>query len=431
MNTIEGKDFEPELPPKLLQIADNIRATSGRAFLVGGWVRDAMLGRECRDFDVEVYGITQDTLLEILSHFGHPNLVGKAFGVIHLTMRGLDLDFSFPRTENKVGEGHRGFLVETHLDLSFAEAALRRDFTINAMGVELPQLELCDPYHGREDLEKGILRHVSPAFAEDSLRVLRGVQFASRFKLRMAPETIELCRTLPLDDLSSERIFEEFKKWLLKPGTPSYGLDAFVAMDLKRFFPEVRPLGGSFAKLGEFLDGVSLTLSSFDESSATVLAFATLLSGAESKEEIMNFLTRITNEIRLLRGIPALWEKAPQLLAHARAHENNFDAAFLRRQSGALSGLYLAAAFGANYPLDSIDFRKQFASNLHTESMALGVWENALEPFLTGRALLELGLQPGKQVGELIRESFELQIEGVLKNEIEAIAWAKAKLTST
>jgi tRNA nucleotidyltransferase (CCA-adding enzyme) len=173
--------------------------------------------------------------------------------------------------------------VETHLDLSSFRGRVSPDFTINAMGVELPDLELCDPYHGKDDLQKGILRHVSPAFAEDSLRVLRGVQFASRFRLRLAEETLEFCRSLSLNDLSSERIFEEFKKWLLKPGTPSFGLDAFVAMDLMRFFPEIRPLQGRYETLGLFLDNISTRIPTLENDAATILTFAALLSGGRKQ----------------------------------------------------------------------------------------------------------------------------------------------------
>ena len=198
---MNSERIQHDIPERLMRIAERIRSAGGRCYLVGGFVRDALLGKSSRDFDVEVYDLEQQALLAILKDFGRPNLVGKAFGVIHLVSRGLDLDFSFPRTESKIGEGHRGFLVQTHLHLSFQEAARRRDFTVNAMGLSLPDLLLSDPYGGKSDLEKGILRHVSSAFAEDSLRVLRGVQFASRFSLRLVPETAELCRTVWLWDL--------------------------------------------------------------------------------------------------------------------------------------------------------------------------------------------------------------------------------------
>ena len=324
ITTLAGKPFEPDLPRRLLSIAGEIREAGGRAFLVGGWVRDALLGKDCRDYDVEVYDLTQDELVPILKKYGRTNLVGKAFGVIHLAMKGLSLDFSFPRTESKVGYGHRGFVVHTDEKLSFKEAALRRDFTINAMGMELPELTLCDPYGGIDDLKKGLLRHVGPAFVEDSLRILRGVQFASRFALRLAPETVELCRTLSLEDLSIERLFEEFKKWLLKPGKPSLGLRAFLDIRLNEFFPEVLPLRGSWEDLGEMLDNMEGLRRSFvnvsvdaageavgdakcaplSDDQVMEFAFAAFLSG--SADTSLKFLERITNESHLVKNVPLL-----------------------------------------------------------------------------------------------------------------------------
>lgn len=428
METIDGKAFSPEVPERLLRISQEIQTAGGRSYLVGGFVRDALLGRTCRDYDVEVYDITEDALLGILRRYGRPNLVGKAFGVIHLASRGLDLDFSFPRTENKIGQGHRGFLVQTHLNLSFAEAALRRDFTINAMGMELPALTLCDPYHGRDDLRSGILRHVSPAFSEDSLRILRGVQFASRFRLRLAPETVALCRSLSLEDLSCERIYEEFKKWLLKPGEPSLGLKAFCEMDLARFFPEIRGLDGDFNALGTFLDTISERLPDVPEARRPVLAFAVLLSGAESKTEVAGVLSRMTNEITLLRDVPVLWEKAPELLSHFRKNGGAFDATFLRRLSVPLKGLSLATEFCRALPGTPEKFRMEFYDALRKISEDSAIWNAAPEAYLTGKALLELGLKPGKRMGELIRMSFELQLDGKITNEKDAVTWAASQI---
>ena len=205
-------------------------------------------------------------------------------------------DFSFPRTESKVGYGHRGFVVHTDEKLSFKEAALRRDFTINAMGMELPELTLCDPYGGIDDLKTHTLRHVGPAFAEDSLRILRGVQFASRFGCTLAPSTVELCRTLSLDDLSIERLFEEFKKWLLKPGVPSLGLKAFLDIKLDEYFSEIHPFKNSWETLGTILDNMVPLRGTLSEAQAMEFAFAALLCGCA--ETSLKFLERITNETR-------------------------------------------------------------------------------------------------------------------------------------
>ena len=423
IQTLAGEWFEPDLPGRLLKIAGDIREAGGRAFLVGGWVRDALLGKSCRDYDVEVYDMAQDALVPILSKYGRTNLVGKAFGVIHLAMKGLSLDFSFPRTESKVGYGHRGFVVHTDEKLSFKEAALRRDFTINAMGMELPELTLCDPYGGIEDLKRHTLRHVGPAFAEDSLRILRGVQFASRFGCTLAPETVELCRTLSLDDLSVERLFEEFKKWLLKPGKPSLGLRAFLDIKLDEYFPEINPFKGSWETLGAILDNMAVLRSSNDkedflsEAQTMEFAFAALLCG--NADSSLKFLERITNETHLLKVVP-------QLLSAYSNLETSIveDIPSLRRLAVKLGGLKLLCLLVKITPqefFDDIDFGEK----LWNAASANGLIEAAPQPYLTGKMLMDLGVKPGKQMGEIIKKSFELQLDGKITNAEEALKWAK------
>ena len=425
LQTLAGEWFEPDLPGRLLKIAGDIREAGGRAFLVGGWVRDALLGKSCRDYDVEVYDMAQDALVPILSKYGRTNLVGKAFGVIHLAMKGLSLDFSFPRTESKVGYGHRGFVVHTDEKLSFKEAALRRDFTINAMGMELPELTLCDPYGGIDDLKSHTLRHVGPAFAEDSLRILRGVQFASRFGCTLAPSTVELCRTLSLDDLSVERLFEEFKKWLLKPGKPSLGLKAFLDIKLDEYFPEIRPYKDSWETLGIILDNMVPLRDTLSEAQAMEFAFAALLCA--SQETSLKFLERITNETHLLKIVPPLL-KAYQELDTAIVN----DAPALRRLAVKLGGLKLLGMLVRCTPREfyagSTADGECFADKLWKAASELDLIEEAPQPYLTGKMLMDLGVKPGKQMGEVIKASFELQLDGEIKNAEEAIAWAKTRL---
>ena len=427
LQTLAGEWFEPDLPGRLLKIAGDIREAGGRAFLVGGWVRDALLGKSCRDYDVEVYDMAQDALVPILSKYGRTNLVGKAFGVIHLAMKGLSLDFSFPRTESKVGYGHRGFVVHTDEKLSFKEAALRRDFTINAMGMELPELTLCDPYGGIDDLKSHTLRHVGPAFAEDSLRILRGVQFASRFGCTLAPSTVELCRTLSLDDLSVERLFEEFKKWLLKPGKPSLGLRAFLDIKLDEYFPEIRPYKNSWETLGIILDNMVPWRDTLPEAQAMEFAFAALLCA--SQETSLKFLERITNETHLLKVVPPLL-KAYQELDTAIVN----DAPSLRRLAVKLGGLKLLALLVKCTPREfyagSTADGECFADKLWNAASELDLIEEAPQPYLTGKMLMDLGVKPGKQMGEVIKASFELQLDGKITNADEAIAWAKSAIST-
>jgi tRNA nucleotidyltransferase (CCA-adding enzyme) len=192
-----------------------IRTAGGRPMLVGGWVRDAILGAPGKDVDVEVYGITDpDALGAALAAAGRVTEAGKSFGVFKVRAGDSEIDVALPRREQKTGAGHRGFAVIPAGQLGFAEASARRDFTINALMADPAAGEIIDSHGGVEDLQAGVLRHTSGAFAEDPLRVLRGVQFAARFGFTMAPETARECRRLlpSYDELSVERVWGEWEK---------------------------------------------------------------------------------------------------------------------------------------------------------------------------------------------------------------------------
>jgi len=212
------------LPPELLGL---LRNTPGleRSYLVGGCVRDWLLGVPVADFDIEVYGIAYGDLAAVLSRHGRADSVGKSFGVVKLSHpSGQVWDFSVPRRDSKRGPGHKGFDIEFDPDLNPTEASARRDFTINSMLWDPRNGEVIDPHGGRADLRARILRHTSAAFPEDPLRVLRGMQFAGRFRLRAAPETLDLCRSIrsSFAELAVERVREEWLKWATR-SMPSRG----------------------------------------------------------------------------------------------------------------------------------------------------------------------------------------------------------------
>jgi tRNA nucleotidyltransferase (CCA-adding enzyme) len=395
------------IPERLLRIAEDIRSAGGRAFLVGGFVRNFVLGikEETQDFDIEIYSINQETLLEILSKHGKPNLIGKAFGVVHLSRQGVHYDFSFPRTENKTGVGHRAFDVQTDPNLSFEEAAKRRDFTINAMGMALPYLEITDPYNGRKDLENKILRHVSDAFAEDSLRVLRAVQFAARFELKAAKETVELCKTLSLSDLSRERIEEEFRKWLLKGVKPSMGLDFFCFVGLQKMFAEIG-LANSDA-LGNILDYLAKYKSSLNSQETEVIMFSGLLSLPNAKP--INFFKKWIPVNILLKKVPALLDSLSLFNLNSKND--------LRRCALKANGLKLPAMLKS-----AIQNDVKIYNAAQTTGKEMNIWEAAPEPFITGQMLLDMGLKPGPELGKIIKQIFELQLNGQVKSKEEAIS---------
>jgi len=231
------------VPEQVVAIAQRVARIGGRALLVGGYVRDRLLGLEPKDVDVEVHGLALEELERLLAEFGEVVAVGRAFGVLRI--KGLDVDFSLPRRDSKAGQGHRGFVIQTDPDMGFEAASRRRDVRINSMGLDPLSDEILDPHDGRGDLQRGLLRATDPAyFAEDPLRGVRVAQLMARFELTPDAELVALCRQLDLSELSGERIFEELRKLLLKGRKPSLGLRALEDFGYLRFFPELAALVG-------------------------------------------------------------------------------------------------------------------------------------------------------------------------------------------
>ena len=226
------------------RLAQKVAGAGGRTFFVGGFVRDRLLGIPNKDVDVEVHGIEAGTLEEILDTLGQRTQMGLSFGVYGL--KHCSLDIAMPRKEQATGRGHRDFAVYTDPFLGPEKAARRRDFTVNALMEDVLTGEIVDPFGGRRDLEKGILRHVSDdSFPEDPLRVLRGAQFAARFGFRVAEETVRLCKTMDLSALPRERVLGELQKALEKAPRPSVFFEVLRQMEqLTVWFPELQTLIG-------------------------------------------------------------------------------------------------------------------------------------------------------------------------------------------
>ncbi|EAH5903789.1 CCA tRNA nucleotidyltransferase [Campylobacter upsaliensis] len=196
-----------DLINKLQFISDFLRPHTQRAYLVGGSVRDYFLGLELRDFDIEVYDISPEKFDLLMQKLG-ANGYGKSFFVYKFQ----NYDLALARTENKSAPGHKGFEVQICNDEALA--AKRRDFTLNALMINIFSGELLDFYGGFEDLKGGILRYIDDkSFMEDSLRVLRAVGFVSRFKFYLAPQSLNLMKTMDISDLSEDRINAELYKF--------------------------------------------------------------------------------------------------------------------------------------------------------------------------------------------------------------------------
>ena len=451
---------------QVLNLAEAIRAGGGRALLVGGCVRDELMGRQAKDWDLEVYGIKAVRLRELLDEFGSVNVVGEAFTVYKL---GQHLDVSLPRRERKSGRGHRGFVIEGDPSMSVEEATERRDFTVNAILKDPLTEAILDPFDGRVDIERGILRAVSnKTFPEDSLRVLRAAQFAARFEFRIAPETAELCRQIDLLDLPPERIWGEIEKLLLRARHPSIGLGWLHALGvLDQLFPEIKalidvpqepewhPEGDVFVhtrltvdRARESIDDlpypkqvtVMLAAVCHDFGKPATTAFIDGRTRSRDHEEAgvaptESFLDRLN--LHTLDG----YDVRAQVIALVRDHlkpgefykkRNEVgDGAFRRlARKCELDLLYrVAKADSLGRNADWVPREKWYDAEAQEWFIArareLAVESQAPAPILLGRHLLEMGLQPGPRMGEITRAVYEMQLDGRVGDLDEAKEVAK------
>jgi tRNA nucleotidyltransferase (CCA-adding enzyme) len=445
-----------------LAIARAIHDAGGRALIVGGWVRDRLLGRESKDVDIEVYRLEPALLRALLSRFGSVNTIGESFTVYKVA----GIDVSLPRRESKTGRGHKAFEVTGDPWMPPEEAARRRDFTINAIAWDPLTEEYLDPFDGRADLlERHCLRAVDPStFVDDSLRVLRGIQFAARFDLEMDDATRQLCRGLPLDDLPAERIYGEMEKLLLLAPRPSAGFR--LADDLgvvAALFPELKALDGCPQEPEWHPEGDVWvhTLMVIDEARRRIddLDHArrlTVMLGAVCHDLGKPSTTAVIDgRIRSMEHEQAGVAPAMSLLDRLNVHTvGGFD---VRRQVGGIVAHHLKplAFFKSATPVGDGAFRR-LAQKVELELLArvaesdclgrsgrfdcsgiqwflgraraLGVEHAAPAPLVLGRHLLALGVAPGPRMGVLLREIYEQQLDGRIGTTEEGIGLARELL---
>lgn len=454
----------------------------GRPRLVGGCVRDWLLGLEPKDFDVEVPGATFGQMHAILAPFGSTDIVGRSFGVIKLRIDGAEYDFSLPRRESKTGAGHRGFAIAPEPGLSDADAAARRDFTVNAIAYDPfaaaekkdPRAGLIDPHHGERDLRARVLRHTSAAFTEDPLRVLRAFQLAARFDFTLAPETAALCRAIApaCDELPVERVWGEWQKWAEKSSKPSRGLEVLEQTGWLAHFPELAALRGTQQDPGWHPEGDVFThtahccdalarLDAWRDSApprrrALLLA---VLAHDFGKPATTQYAER-RGEMRwispgheaagglvaetFLRRIGAPRETIDHVVPlvlnhhahHAGGNENDapFSATFVRRLARRLLPatiddlcLVMRADHDGRPPklspgtLERIDRLRETARRLE-------IADTSPKPILQGRHLIAAGMTPGTQFKAILAAAFEAQLEGAFADEAGAIAWLNRML---
>jgi tRNA nucleotidyltransferase (CCA-adding enzyme) len=450
---------DPALREILRRIEHTIRRGGGRVWLVGGSVRDLVLGRQPRDLDIEVVGLPPGQVHALLTEYFSVQFVGKAFEVFKL--QGLPVDLSIPSRMLTADTSLPGLLRQADPDMPIDEALARRDFTINAMAWDPDTMELRDPFNGRGDLDARILRHASNRFAEDPLRVLRGMQLSARFELTVASETVTLCRTLSQESQPCERLWEEWKKLLLQGSKPSLGLQFLRHCGWLRFYPELAALEGCpqdpvwhpegdvwihtlhcldwFAaeRTGQEPDdlavGLGILCHDFGKPATTREDYGQVTSrGHESEGEdpTRRFLERLTNRQDLIN------EVVPLVRCHLRPralYDANASDSAIRRLAKHVQRIdrlvRVARADHAGRPPKQFD---GFPAGewLLTRAQQLAVDRRAPPPIVMGRHLLELGVQSGPDMGRLLDDCYEAQLDGDFGTLEEGLAYAKSRLSA-
>ena len=438
------------------EVAEIVRNAGGRALLVGGCVRDGLLGGEPKDFDMECFGISSADLQKALSERFELDLVGVSFGVIKL--HGHDIDVATPRRETKLGLGHRAFEMECDPSLTIEEASARRDFTINAIYRDPLTDEILDPWDGRGDLGNRILRHVGVHFREDPLRVLRGMQFVARFGLTAAPETIEVCRGMTPEGLAQERLMGEWSKLLLQGVEISKGLSFLRDTGWVRYYPELAALIGckqapewhpegdvwnhtlccldAYARARDeagrnpeedLVVGLAVLCHDFGKPACTAYDPAkkrirSLGHDEAGVEPTLSFLRRLTNEERLFKEVPPLVRLHMRPFAMWR--DKASDGAIRRLAANVVRIdrlLRVAAADDAGRP--PFPSEPEPIKWLAMRARELEVAAAAPKPLVMGRDLIALGMKPGPEFGRILKAAYEAQLDGRFSTKEDGLSF--------
>lgn len=453
----------------VVELADAIQKIGGQALLVGGCVRDMLVGKIPKDFDIEVYKLEPARIEEVAKQFGKVSDVGKAFGILKVSLgQGVDIDLSLPRSDSKIGVGHRGFEVKSDPNMSIADAARRRDFTINSMAGDPLTGELFDPFGGAKDLRDKILRVTDKErFRDDPLRVMRALQFVGRMGLSIELESAKIIESMTpeLKELPKERIFEEWQKLLLKSEKPSLGLSAGMALGVfKEIHPEFPPLaetpqeyewhpeGDVWIHTLMVVDEAASIIrrEKLDEQTSLVVMLGALCHdlGKPATTELVGGRIRSSGHepagkeptekfLKSLGAPTIIQEKVARLVINHLIPSTFYIDETIRKKpisDGAIRKLAQRIAPATVYelvlvaeadhtgrgPFEDPEIPEQLLLNLREypagewllkRARGLAVEKSKPADLLLGRDLINLGIKPGAHIGEIIRTANRLRDE--------------------
>jgi tRNA nucleotidyltransferase (CCA-adding enzyme) len=434
-----------------------LRNEGGRPFLVGGGVRDYLLGRSPTDFDIEVYGLPADRVRAACAAVGRLDEVGAAFGVLKVTAGGETIDVSLPRRDSKIGVGHRDFAIGTDPFMAPEEAVRRRDFTVNALLMEPFTGEVVDLVGGRDDLRAGRLRAVDATlFGDDPLRALRACRLAAKLGFDVEPKSLALCAAQDLGSLPNERVGGEFVG-LLRAAEPGHGLRTLAAMDQLRAFPELQATVGcpqhpiwhpegdvwvhtvlTVEAMRALSDEPGLLLAALchdlGKPATTERASAGAKAGAwisynhepAGVEPTRRLLARLAVDKATTERVTTLvrLHLTPLHLFQNRQHVRPGTFRRLARRVNLVDLATLARAdmLGRGPTLRDTDVADWFAAN----AKALDLTQGPPPPILMGRHLLALGVPPGPGMGAMLTRAYEAQLDGQFTDLEGALRFARA-----
>lgn len=426
------------------RLAGEVSACGGRVYYVGGFVRDRLLGHENKDVDVEVHGISLECLEGILAELGTLEVLGASFGIYNL--HGHKLDICVPRRADTDGRGGRGEFRElSDPFVGVRQAALRRDLTINALYEDVLTGEVVDFFGGKDDLAKGVIRHVDDeTFVQDPLRVLRVAQFAARLSMRVNPATTELCSQVGLDDLPAERVEEELRKALLKAPRPSVFFDELRAMgQLSPWFAEVAALVGvpqnpTYHPEGDVYNHTMLVIDTAagmrgQASDAYPFMLAALCHDFGKPQVTCEREGRIISYGHEKVGVDVARAFLARVVGSAKVHDYVLNMVELHMKpnsnvaQGARQKAYNRLFDQSCCPRDLLLLATSDDGGSGWQATP-GVHERLLEvleayeelmarPYVQGRDLIEAGIEPGPVMGEVLRYAHKLRLAGLSKQD--------------
>ncbi len=461
-----------------------VRLFGGDAYAVGGAVRDLLRGSPSPDIDILVLRRPLREIVRRLKTAGRVDLVGRSFGIIKFTRKGRTYDVALPRKDAPTGGGgarrHRDFSVAFDARLPIEKDLERRDFRCNSMALRLRDGCLVDPFGGRRDVEEKMIRLTNPgAYPEDPLRVLRAARFASILEFTVDPEIYEASKDIPLDGLSVERTTEELFKILLQSDRPSRGLEeTFRLGALEKLFPELYALSlviqdsifhpekdafghhtvWQHTKLT--VDQASALARIVSLSSAKKLALLVaalyhdvgkaattrwefkrgrmvvtsvghdILSGRVAKKALGRLKVFSWNGFNLKKMVPLLigtHHRAAELWMNRTAVTKK---AFNRLAAEVDGEIELVVLLDA---ADRAGRKDRILQKLDRQALwlfrkfeELRVNKETIKPMIMGRDLIAMGVEPGPEMGRILKRLYKLQLDGVFETKASGLARARA-----